>query len=234
MQSLERGQARGPGRRDEDVVHYEPAGQLALVIMRPAQRGLARPGAHGIVRVGQAGRSQHVDHRAARPPAAHGHLLGQPVEVARHDRRPRGQEATIVPQRRQRIVDRGRWQPPRVGNPHAQQIEAAPARHGHGQVQRIPIRVAGVPGQRQLTEGEDAEPFVGVKADPVVGRAVGAPGGGPCAIRVGALLDNGHVGLQRQEPRELRTQRHVAVPGHDAQLDDRPPGVSGCRQEFQL
>ena len=76
-----------------------------------------------------------------------------------------------------------------------------------------------MPVQHQIAESEDAQPFVGIEADPVIGRAIGAPALGSCGIRIRALLNHRHVRPQREQAVELAAQRHVAVPGYDAQLD---------------
>ena len=43
-------------------------------------------------------------------------------------------------------------------------------------------------------------------------------GAAPYARGIGALLDDGHVGPQGKQPVELQAERHVAVPGHDAEF----------------
>ena len=83
-----------------------------------------------------------------------------------------------------------------------------------------------MPGQRQAAKGEDAQPFVGVEADPVIGR--GNRGASPWVLRHQdpCILDHRHIRPQREQAVELTAQRHVAVPGYDAQLD------GGLRVEF--
>ena len=84
-----------------------------------------------------------------------------------------------------------------------------------------------MPGQRQVAKGEDAQPFVGVEADPVIGRGIGAPALGR-GVGIRALLDHRHIRPQREQAVELKAQRHVAVPGHDAELDGH--WKSRCRR----
>ena len=66
---------------------------------------------------------------------------------------------------------------------------------------------------RVTVEGEDREPLVAVVADPhCIGTEAVGPGKGVQARRLGALADDGNIGLQTQHRIELAMQSHAAIP----------------------
>lgn len=100
----------------------------------------------------------------------------------------------------------------RIGSPGAQQVEAAPAGHHHRQIEGMGVPVSRVPREQKVAESEDPQSLVGIEADSIMAGAIGAP-------RTGTLLDNRHVGPERAQPVKFQAERHIAVPGYDAQLD---------------